>query len=62
MHRTPSRCCVPALPPTPRPQAAFPAPATEEQRACVELLGRINADITQRAVQLMAAGDAEQVG
>ena len=37
-------------------------PASDEQRACVELLGRINADITQRAIELMAAGDAQQVG
>ena len=44
------------------PQAAFPHPATPEQQACVELLGPINADITGRAVQLMTAGDAEQVG
>ncbi|PRW33024.1 GHMP kinase [Chlorella sorokiniana] len=43
-------------------QAAYPVPATNEQRACVELLGRINADITQRAIDLMATGDAQQLG
>ena len=43
-------------------QSAFPHPTTPEQRACVELLGRINADITARALALMAAGDVEQVG
>lgn len=43
-------------------QSAFPHPTTPEQRACVELLGRINADITARALALMAAGDVEQLG
>ncbi|KAL4857393.1 hypothetical protein ACK3TF_002272 [Chlorella vulgaris] len=43
-------------------QAAFPHPATQEQRECVELLGPINADVTQRAVQLMAAGDVVALG
>jgi hypothetical protein len=43
-------------------QAAFPHPATQEQRACVELLGPINANVTQRAVQLMAAGDVAALG
>ncbi|PSC73195.1 GHMP kinase [Micractinium conductrix] len=43
-------------------QAAFPHPSSEEQRRCVELLGAMNADITSRAVELMAAGDAEQLG
>lgn len=43
-------------------QVAFPHPATDEQRGCVELLGAINADITGRALQLMAAGDAAALG
>ncbi len=43
-------------------QSAFPHPCTPEQQACVELLGRINADITTRALGLMAAGNVEQVG
>lgn len=43
-------------------QSAFPHPCTPEQQACVELLGRINADITTRALGLMAAGNLKQVG
>lgn len=43
-------------------QAAFPHPVAPEQHACVELLGPINADVTSRAVQLMAAGQVEQLG
>ncbi|KAL4448932.1 hypothetical protein ABPG77_007649 [Micractinium sp. CCAP 211/92] len=43
-------------------QSAFPHPCTPEQQACVELLGRINADITTRALGLMAAGNVEQLG
>ena len=42
-------------------QSAFPHPTTDEQRACVELLGEVNADITRRAAALMAAGDVSQV-
>ena len=42
-------------------QSAFPHPSTEEQRACVELLGAINADIVRRAAALMAAGDVALV-
>lgn len=43
-------------------QSAFPHPTTAEQRACVELLGPINADVTSRALAMMAAGEVEQVG
>ena len=38
------------------PQAAYPHPSSDQQRALLELLGPINADITQRAVTAMAAG------
>lgn len=43
-------------------QAAFPHPATDEHRACVELLGPLNADVTRRALALMAAGDVPALG
>lgn len=43
-------------------QSAFPHPTTVEQRACVELLGPINADVTSRALAMMAAGEVEQLG
>jgi hypothetical protein len=55
-HRLRASC------PAARPQAAFPHPATDEHRACVELLGALNADITRRALALMAAGDAPALG
>ena len=58
------KCTSPtaALPGCVALQAAFPHPATEQQRACVELLGALNADITGRALQLMASGEVAQLG
>lgn len=61
MPGRPSPSTAPSLA-LPLAQAAFPHPATDAQRACVELLGSLNVGITSRAVQLMAAGDARQLG
>jgi len=43
-------------------QQAYPHPATPQEHDLVRLLGPINEDITARAIEVLAAGDAEALG
>jgi hypothetical protein len=43
-------------------QHAYPFPKTDNEHNLVELLGKINLDINQRAIQFMLDGDAEGLG
>lgn len=43
-------------------QQAYPHPTTPQEKALVDLLGRVNEEVTARTVAALAAGDAAAVG